>query len=70
MNKRNFTLWIMLLVSALLSAQDKTIESKVETLLSKMTLEEKVGQMNQYSGFLILPDPPRFLGLEKINTIM
>lgn len=26
------------------------IEQKIDTLLSKMTLEEKVGQMNQYSG--------------------
>ena len=28
-----------------------TIDQKVETLLSKMTLEEKIGQMNQYNGF-------------------
>ncbi len=27
------------------------IDEKVDSLLSKMTLEEKVGQMNQYSGF-------------------
>ncbi len=27
------------------------IPAKVETLLAKMTLEEKVGQMNQYNGF-------------------
>lgn len=31
-------------------AQD-TIDEQVEALLQKMTLEEKVGQMNQYSGF-------------------
>ncbi len=29
----------------------ETIEQKVEALLSQMTLEEKVGQMNQYNGF-------------------
>lgn len=29
----------------------KTIDQKVSALLSKMTLEEKVGQMVQYSGF-------------------
>jgi len=29
----------------------KTIANKVEDLLSKMTIEEKVGQMNQYNGF-------------------
>ena len=27
------------------------LSSKVETLLNKMTLEEKIGQMNQYNGF-------------------
>jgi len=33
-----------------LSAQN-TIDEKVDALLQKMTLEEKVGQMNQYTGF-------------------
>ncbi len=28
-----------------------SLDQKVETLLSKMTLEEKIGQMNQYNGF-------------------
>ena len=28
-----------------------TIDEKVDILLSKMTLEEKIGQMNQYNGF-------------------
>ncbi|WP_066839249.1 beta-glucosidase BglX [Rufibacter ruber] len=32
------------------SAQDKSIEQRVENLLQQMTLEEKVGQLNQYSG--------------------
>jgi len=31
--------------------QDKNIEKKVEDLLAKMTLDEKIGQMNQYNGF-------------------
>ena len=30
--------------------KDKVIENKIETLLSKMTLEEKIGQMNQISS--------------------
>jgi beta-glucosidase len=29
---------------------DATIEHKIDSILSKMTLEEKVGQMNQYTG--------------------
>ena len=33
------------------------IEQKVETLLKQMTLEEKIGQMNQYSGFWDLTGP-------------
>ena len=40
----------------LFSNENKTkettsIDQKVEILLSKMTLEEKIGQMNQYNGF-------------------
>jgi beta-glucosidase len=31
-------------------AQDKVVENKIEVLLSKMTLQEKIGQMNQING--------------------
>lgn len=31
-------------------AQDKKIEAKIEVLLAKMTLKEKIGQMNQLNG--------------------
>lgn len=41
-----------------LFAQDSTIEEKVDSLLSVMTLEEKVGQMNQYNGFWEATGPP------------
>ena len=34
------------------------IEKKVATLLKQMTLEEKIGQMNQYNGFWDLTGPP------------
>lgn len=33
-----------------LCAQKKTIDQKVDSVLKRMTLEEKVGQMNQYNG--------------------
>ena len=32
----------------------QTIDDKVETLLAEMTLEEKAGQLNQYSGYEII----------------
>ncbi|MER3317670.1 MAG: beta-glucosidase BglX [Allomuricauda sp.] len=38
-------------------AQSTTIEQKVDSLLSLMTLEEKVGQMNQYNGFWDVTGP-------------
>jgi beta-glucosidase len=45
---------LLLLVSASLSfhalAQKKTIDQKVDSVLRLMTLDEKIGQMNQYSG--------------------
>ena len=34
-----------------------SIDDKVEQLLSKMTLEEKIGQMNQYNGFWDVTGP-------------
>ena len=34
-----------------------SIEFRVNTLLQKMTLEEKVGQMNQYNGFWEVTGP-------------
>ncbi len=33
------------------TSSDASIDQKVASLLSKMTLEEKIGQMNQYNGF-------------------
>lgn len=37
-------------VSSLCDAQKKTIDQKVDSVLKLMTLDEKVGQMNQYNG--------------------
>lgn len=39
------------------NGEDSNIDQKVEELLSKMTLEEKIGQMNQYSGFMDFTGP-------------
>lgn len=43
-----------------INAQQKlnpNIEKKIDVLMSKMTLEEKVGQMNQYNGFWDVTGP-------------
>ena len=42
--------FLLLIFGISISAQ-KTIDQKVTELLSKMTLEEKAGQLVQYSGF-------------------
>lgn len=40
----------LLLFSLFASAQQQTIDQKVNDLLKKMTIEEKIGQLNQYTG--------------------
>ncbi|MBD0831848.1 beta-glucosidase BglX [Aestuariibaculum sediminum] len=40
-----------------LTTSNGVIEKKVTSLLSKMTLEEKIGQMNQYNGFWDVTGP-------------
>ncbi|MFC7000017.1 glycoside hydrolase family 3 N-terminal domain-containing protein [Rufibacter roseus] len=44
------TLFLSFLLVGSVQAQQKPIEQRVEDLLKQMTLEEKVGQLNQYSG--------------------
>ncbi|MEZ4883426.1 MAG: beta-glucosidase BglX [Chitinophagales bacterium] len=48
---------ICLFFTTFMIAQDKKTESKIDVLLKEMTLEEKVGQMNQYSGFFDATGP-------------
>ncbi len=45
-----FSLIAILFLTVATVAQTKTIDQKVADLLAKMTLEEKIGQLNQYSG--------------------
>ena len=40
---------LLLIVLSLSSAQQKSIDQKVDSVLNLMTLEEKIGQMNQYN---------------------
>ena len=48
MNK--LTTFALLMVSFFATAQQETIDQKVNALLKKMTIEEKIGQLNQYTG--------------------
>jgi beta-glucosidase len=52
-----FLMLAQITVHAQTNAKEVAIEEKVNTLLQKMTLEEKCGQMNQYNGFWEVTGP-------------
>lgn len=54
----------------LLHAQQKNVEAQVEQLLSKMTLEEKIGQMNQQSYFAIDDSFIKQMSEDDFNTFL
>jgi len=56
MNRLALIIPAVFLMNFSLAAQ-QPIDEKVTELLSKMTLEEKIGQMNQYNG---LPSQEHF----------
>ncbi|KAF2512563.1 glycoside hydrolase family 3 N-terminal domain-containing protein [Flavobacterium foetidum] len=47
---KKVTTFALLMVSLFATAQQQTIDQKVNDLLKKMTIEEKIGQLNQYTG--------------------
>ncbi|NHM01210.1 beta-glucosidase BglX [Flavobacterium difficile] len=55
----------------LVSSNKKTIDAKVDSLLSIMTLEEKIGQLNQYNGFWEItgPAPKEGQAAKKYNDL-
>jgi beta-glucosidase len=60
MTTKLFKIVLILLIFSkfgVLNAQNKEIEKKIEILLKKMTLDEKIGQMNQYNGFWDVTGP-------------
>lgn len=55
-----FTITMMMSLTTMINAQQQLnpeTEKKIDILMSKMTLEEKVGQMNQYNGFWDVTGP-------------
>jgi beta-glucosidase len=57
-----------LLLPARLPAQglvDPAVEKRIDALLAQMTLEEKIGQLNQYSSNLDLTGPAPTVGAQK-----
>lgn len=48
---------IVCMTSFPLQAQKKAFEGRIDSLLRIMTLEEKIGQMNQYNGFWDITGP-------------
>ena len=52
------------------SQQRDPIDSKVDELLSKMTLEEKIGQMNQLTGSGLSADMKKLLREAKVGSII
>jgi len=49
---------------------DKEIEDKVEALLSRMTLEEKVGQMRQITGYGRLPEVLKAIRAGQLGSLL
>lgn len=52
------------------SQGDAAVEQKIETLLSKMTLEEKIGQMNQISSYGNIEDMSGLIKKGEIGSIL
>ncbi|MEI9957734.1 MAG: glycoside hydrolase family 3 N-terminal domain-containing protein [Ferruginibacter sp.] len=47
---KNLCLLLFAMVQVLFCTAQKTIDQKVDSVLKLMTLDEKIGQMNQYNG--------------------
>lgn len=50
--------------------EDKALESKIENLLSQMTLEEKIGQMNQISAYGNIEDMSVIIKKGEVGSIL
>lgn len=65
MNKIFNSFAFIFFISTFVFAQNKSIEKKIDTLLKQMTIEEKIGQLTQYSGDRKATGPVTFKGDHK-----
>ena len=54
--RKLFTAWFMLLAIATIHAQDTKMNTFISNLMSKMTVDEKIGQLNLVTPGGQLPD--------------
>ena len=59
-----------ILYSSAGSKNDAVIEQKIEALLSRMTLEEKIGQMNQISSYGNIEDMSGLIKKGEVGSIL
>lgn len=64
-----YIIFCLFAMQSLLAQQSPadSIERAIDRLLAKMTLEEKIGQMNQYNGFWDLTGPAPKTGTDKFK---
>lgn len=60
-------LLLSILPTVTLAGQEKNIDAKIDSLLSRMTIDEKIGQMNQYNGFWEVTGPVPKAGDAKVK---
>ena len=70
MIKKNLFLFILVTVLIACSQQKDPIEKKIDDLLAKMTLQEKIGQMNQLTGTGLSDDMKSQIKAGRVGSIL
>lgn len=65
-----FLLFFVSCTTEVKRSKDREIEAKIESLLSKMTLKEKIGQMNQLSSFGNIEDMSVLIKKGEVGSIL
>ena len=70
MIKKNLFLFILVTVLIACSQQKYPIEKKIDDLLAKMTLQEKIGQMNQLTGTGLSDDMKSQIKAGRVGSVL